>query len=395
MLPVGGDGTASAPQTLGQVSTASKRYPRRVGKRVSQVICSVLRSGNFRTMAFADPTAYSKGQINRAGNEVRAGDPSPEALHIINNWRASHAYILNTFQATLRNRTRGTNITVAQRLKRMRTIVSKLDRQPKMELARMDDLAGCRLIFPNHKTLSEFRKEVHRARFEHKIKNEVDKYDYIARPKADGYRGIHDIYEYKVKSLLGRDYNGLLLELQYRTIYQHAWATSVEIIGMITENQPKFHAGDERHIEFFRLASEIIARAYERSNSCYPDMKDSELVKEFRHLDKEIHILTVLKGLNRSTKEFRGRKNVILSFSAQGTLDLFTYVKGSDALRKYFQLEKLQNGADIVLVKGDTGADIRVAYKNYFSDPDDFVRYIEKGCAKLLAAKKPRSRSTH
>ena len=100
----------------------------------------------FRTMPFADPTAYSKGQINRAGNAVRVGNPSGDALDIINNWRASHAYILNTFQATLRNRTRTTGIAVAQRLKRMRTIVSKLDRQPKMELARMDDVAGCRLI---------------------------------------------------------------------------------------------------------------------------------------------------------------------------------------------------------------------------------------------------------
>jgi hypothetical protein len=83
-----------------------------------------------------------------------------------------------------------------------------------------------------------------------------------------------------------------------------------------------------------------------------------------------------------------GRKNVILSFSAQGTLDLFTYVKGADALRKYFQLEKLQTGADIVLVKGDTGADIRLAYKNYFSDPDDFVKYVERGCARLLTKRK-------
>lgn len=257
----------------------------------------------------------------------------------------------------------------------------------------MDDVAGCRLIFPSHKMLVAFRKELHRARFGHKLKNDTNKYDYITAPKSDGYRGIHDIYEYNVNSLLGRDYNGLLMELQYRTIYQHAWATSVEIIGMITENQPKFHAGDERHIEFFRLASEIIARVYERSNSCYPLLKDGELVRKFRRLDNEIHILTLLRGLNRSTTQMSGRKNVILSFSTEGTLDLFTYVKGADALKKYFQLEKLQTGADIVLVKGDTGADIRLAYKNYFSDPDDFVRYIESGCAKLLTKKKKRKRS--
>jgi putative GTP pyrophosphokinase len=338
-------------------------------------------------MPFADPTAYSKGQINRAGNEVRAGAPSPEALEIINNWRASHAYILNTFQATLRNRTRGTDIAVAQRLKRMRTIVSKLDRQARMELARMDDLAGCRVIFPNQRNLADFRRKFHRSRFEHKLRNDPLKYDYIVKPKADGYRGIHDIYEYNVGSAGGKPYNGLLLELQYRTVYQHAWATTVEIIGMITENQPKFHAGDERHIEFFRLASEIIARTYEHANSCYPALKDKELIKRFRKLDSEIHILRILKGLNTSAQQMGSRKNVILSLDATGKLDLFTYVKGTDAIRKYFQLEKLGTGADVVLVKGDTAADIRLSYKNYFSDPDDFLKYIEHGCAKLSPTK--------
>ena len=126
----------------------------------------------------------------------------------------------------------------------------------------MDDVAGCRLIFPGYRSLVAFRREIHRARFNHKLRNEVSKYDYIARPKPDGYRGIHDIYEYNVGSLLGRDYNGLLLELQYRTIYQHAWATSVEIIGMITENQPKFHAGDERHTRIFSVWQAKLLREF-------------------------------------------------------------------------------------------------------------------------------------
>jgi len=253
-----------------------------------------------------------------------------------------------------------------------------------MQLARMDDVAGCRLIFKNRKSLTEFRNKFFEARFGHKRKNEVDKYDYIANPKPDGYRGIHDIYEYNVGSETGQAYNGLLLELQYRTIYQHAWATTVEIIGMITENQPKFHAGDERHIEFFRLASEIIARAYENRSGCYPDVGSADLVRRFKTLEDEIHVLRILRGLNISTQKMGGRKNVILSVSIDGKLDLFTYAKGADAIRKYFQLEKLQNGADVVLVKGDTGADIRLSYKNYFSDPNDFLRYVEKGSSKLI-----------
>ncbi|MBN8934990.1 MAG: RelA/SpoT domain-containing protein [Rhizobiales bacterium] len=334
-------------------------------------------------MAFANPTAYSKGRINRAGEAARQGNASGQDMEVINNWRASHAYILNTFQATLRNRTRGTDIAVAQRLKRLRTLVNKLERLPRMQLSRMDDVAGCRLIFRSIRELTEFRNAVHKARFDHKLRNEVEKYDYIASPKPDGYRGIHDIYEYNVRSETGMAYNGLLLELQYRTIYQHAWATTVEIVGMITENQPKFHAGDQRHIEFFRLASEIIARTYERKSSCYPHIGNRELVRKFRELDREIRILQLLRGLNTSTEQMGGRKNVILSMSGAGQLSLFTYAKGTDALRKYFELEKLHGGADVVLVKADTGADIRLSYKNYFSDPADFLTYVNHGCNRL------------
>jgi hypothetical protein len=252
-----------------------------------------------------------------------------------------------------------------------------------MQLSRMDDVAGCRLIFKSIRDLTKFRDSIHKARFDHKLRNDAEKYNYIASPKSDGYRGIHDIYEYNVKSESGKAYNGLLLELQYRTIYQHAWATTVEIVGMITENQPKFHAGDERHIEFFRLASEIISRTYERRTSCYPDMSNRALVRRFRALDRDIHILQLLGGLNISTEQMGAKKNVILSMSGAGQLSLFTYVKGTDALRKYFELEKLHGGADVVLVKADTGADIRLSYKNYFSDPGDFLTYVNHGCVRL------------
>jgi len=66
----------------------------------------------------------------------------------------------------------GRRIEVAQRLKRRRTIIDKLRRYQGMQLARMDDIAGCRLIFPDIESLHKFRDQVHRARFNHVLKNE-------------------------------------------------------------------------------------------------------------------------------------------------------------------------------------------------------------------------------
>jgi hypothetical protein len=110
----------------------------------------------------------SKSRVSRAGAAVRRGDPSSEDLAVIDIWRAAHRPVLNTFQAILRIRARGANIVVAQRHKRKRTIFDKLNRLPRMELARMDDIAGCRLIFPTIEDLYAFRVKVHAARFKHK-----------------------------------------------------------------------------------------------------------------------------------------------------------------------------------------------------------------------------------
>lgn len=121
----------------------------------------------------------SKSRVNRAGDSVRKASESVDDLNVIDEWRSAHRPVLNTFQAILRNRTRGKEITVAQRHKRKRTIFDKLLRLPRMELSRMDDVAGCRLIFKNIEDLHAFRKDFHKARFSHIRKNQEDKYNYI------------------------------------------------------------------------------------------------------------------------------------------------------------------------------------------------------------------------
>ena len=122
-----------------------------------------------------------------------------------------------------------------------------------------NQVAGCRLIFKDIKTLTAFRADFHKARFNHARRNELDKYDYLKNPKETGYRGIHDVYEYNVKSEVGKDLAGLYLEIQYRTLVQHAWSTAVEVIGFITESQPKFQQGDHRYEKAIALSSEILA----------------------------------------------------------------------------------------------------------------------------------------
>ena len=327
----------------------------------------------------------SRQRVAKAGARIREGVATNEDIAVIDTWREAHRHVINSFQAMLRNRTRDTNIVVAQRHKRKRTIVDKLNRYPTMQLNRMDDVAGCRLIFDTIDDIHAFRESFHDARFNHKLRNVPDRYDYISHPKFSGYRGIHDIYEYDSTSMVGRDYKGLLLEVQYRTFPQHAWATCVELVGFLTENQPKFDRGEERIKMILRLSSEIIARSVENMKSSLPDLIDTEVVQKFLALDSELHFMSMLNKLNATDRTKSNHKNYILVFREKedDPVEIFAYPSATNALRALFALERDKPGLDAVLVKGDTAEDIREAFKNYFSDARNFIELIEAGCTKL------------
>jgi len=164
----------------------------------------------------------TKSRVRSAGKRIIKGTETLEDNMVLENFRGSHAYILNTFQANIRNHSRGKVKTVGQRLKRRNTILDKLRREPTMPLPAMHDIAGCRMVFENFDQLDAVRSSMHGARWRHSLTHDVDRYNYITAPKVTGYRGIHDVYEYKVNSAGGVPWNGLKIEIQYRTLPQHA-----------------------------------------------------------------------------------------------------------------------------------------------------------------------------
>jgi len=327
----------------------------------------------------------SRSRVNKAGRNIKNNTATQEDLDIIDTWRAAHRNVLNSFQAILRNRAkRNKGITIAQRLKRKSTIFNKLMRVNGIELSRMDDIAGCRIIFKNEKDLINFRRRMHHANFNHKLKNNIDKYNYIDNPKSSGYRGIHDIYEYDVKSFNGDSLKGLNIEIQYRTLAQHAWATANEVVGMITSQQTKFGEADANHMKQMALASEIIARAYENRRGYFSEMINSDVIKEFLNLDNVTGIIGKLRGASKIKKDASEKKNYILIFDADLQIKEFDYA--TDALKELFVLESKMPGVDIVFVKADSGKQMQQAFRNYFKDAKEFLRMIDDGCERLRAS---------
>ena len=146
-------------------------------------------------MAWAIPE-YSREEVDRAGKAF-AGLTDPDefdrALAIINNWRASHYFPLNTFATTLRRKAEHfPNAVVSQRIKRLRAIHYKLQRTKKpIVLSKMQDIGGCRVVLGHISQVEKFVKEYENSDLKHKI---IHQDNYIAVPKRSGYRGIHLIY---------------------------------------------------------------------------------------------------------------------------------------------------------------------------------------------------------
>lgn len=335
---------------------------------------------------------FSKGRVDRAGQRIGRPDEQPEDLIVLENWRASHANILNTFKTVLYNRAKDIDVQIAQRLKRRPTIIDKLKREPDMRLSRMHDIAGCRVIFDTIEDLYYFRNLIHTARFDHKRRGaEDDRWNYIENPKPSGYRGIHDVYTYHVEPKKGRagekqPWNGLLVEIQYRTSIQHAWATAVELAGFITENDPKFDRGNQEFIDFFKVCSEILSRGFEGSFSCLPDYTNQQIIDLFWDLETKTHMIRLFSEIRRSEGSINLNGASILIFRyepdlfSENQLEVRNFETVNQAILEYNRLEEiLSDKADIVLVGSRSGESIKSAYRNYFSDAQEFISLIQKG----------------
>ena len=340
-------------------------------------------------VSFVRPN-YSKSRVRSAGKRIVKGLANPEDGAVLENFRGSHAYILNTFQANIRNHSRGIAQSVGQRLKRRNTIIDKLQREPSMPLPTMHDIAGCRMIFKDLSDLQHARDSMHGARWRHSLTHEIDKYDYIKSPKNTGYRGIHDVYEYHVNSVGGIPWNGLKLEIQYRTLPQHAWATAVEVADLITSNRIKFADATQHYLRYFQLSSEIIARTAENSASCCKHLSDEELKNEFLTADRRLGLLQTFDNLRgTSSKGLKFRRNTLLIFrfdlpEGEDALEVRTYENVNRAIEAYDELEKeFGSDADIVLVRGESEENIRDAFRNYFSDARAFVDMMRNGISVL------------
>lgn len=360
------------------------------------------------------PLTRSKKEIDRAGSAIRHcanGSDRLNAIKAIQGFREFHLYPLMLIKNHLvrtSDKLRGKK-NVARRLKRLDTIIDKLERATldgenvnQIKLTRMQDIAGCRAIVEDLDMLKELQRRLEKSRSVHKI---VAIKDYLT-PKKSGYGGVHLIYSCYEKSLNDHDWKKAKVEVQLRTELQHAWATSLEIIDTLERiNLKTSHVGHEDWREFFSLAGKLVAH---KEGACIikDDLELEELRLRLGFLVIKLDVVTKLTKyslairvieINEIKKTFKSSHGMFLlkvymrteegDFDESGMEVVIEHFKMKDSsigLQKLNQAD-LDPKVDIsIFVEASSINSLKQAYPNYFGSTYDFCNFLNEQCNKII-----------
>lgn len=341
----------------------------------------------MRTDTFQLP---SKKSVRKAGISLRDGVDDEKTRKIISEWRSAHSYPINTIQALIRKKIREgkfSSTLIAQRLKRLASIQTKLQRFSDMCLDRMQDLGGIRVIFPDMVDLRRFYSLLQRSNVKHQFVEPP--HDYIACPKKDGYRSFHQVIKYESKRF--PNLNGLCIELQLRTKLQHAWATAVETLGIIENTSFKTGCGSVEYKRFFKLCSALFSiEEKEPILEEYRNFDKETIVNEFKSLDAKLNVLSKLdnivvasKNIEGNTKFEKGGYQVLVTDAQQKVVSLVQFTKNQlNEAQLYYSAQeretKDQSEKSVVMISVSSLHDLKQAYPNYFLDTKYFLEKLKK-----------------
>ena len=330
----------------------------------------------------------SKKSVTKAGNILLGrldGDKST-AHEIVSRWRLAHAIPMHTIGDFLRRHAKEyPQAIVARRLKRLPTILDKLERFPEMALHRMQDVGGVRVILKNVSDAYSLHEElINGKRFKHQVLLPPD--DYIKEPKEDGYRGIHQVVRYHTDE--HPELEGLQIEIQFRTKLQHAWATAVETYGILGRQSYKEWDIGSYNKRFFQLVSAAFARHEKKvTHPDFESMTDKELFDEIEQLNNDYSIIKKLqstliaaKNIHNSNKGDSDYQLLELDYSKR-ILSVITFTEAQleDAENLYRDIEARNDpNVDVVLISVGALKKVKKAYPNYFLDGREFVKSYTK-----------------
>ncbi len=318
----------------------------------------------------------SKRNLNRIGKLIRLRHNDEEylaAIAILNRWREQHILPMDYYfdvcnDISASSAYKGT--VVAERLKRLPTIIDKLDRFPHMHLYDMQDIGGVRVILKDVQHLMSFDEEVCM------LPTLKSSKDYLTKPKASGYRGRHLIFKYE----------NMLIEVQLRTHLEHLWATSVETVDIIRGTSLKTTHSNSYWQKFFELASS--AFAYIEDLPMLPQHRNwgiSRLCDEIKTMMEKYPIENSLETFATTYDVVKNHEHgedsyyAVVTFNSRNNETVVAYYSEDqyqDAVHRYEELEKVAYNNNVLVSVSDLKK-LRDAYPNYFKDISMFRDIIK------------------
>ncbi|MGS0741233.1 RelA/SpoT domain-containing protein [Glaciimonas sp. GG7] len=350
---------------------------------------------------------YSGKAVARAGEKlvdeelIKRTEEYSAAMDVLSYWRFSHEKPLDVAFNMLQKITNGIDKSAifAKRLKRYVSIVSKLRRFDQMKLKNMQDIGGCRAIVKNEKKLRQIVKELRKQSSFKNSEGKIRAKDYIKYPKEDGYRGYH---------LIGQFSDGYSdkrsIEFQVRTVLQHDWATTLEIVDLFTGQALKSNRGEADWKNFFRHVSKQFSImegihlfdalddhkkfvTYQELVFQRPDLIES--CRDAQKFCKNLGVVNTLQAYAQSLKVIDDRLNEmpingyalieVDTPKKQVSSTLFSDDMNAEAEERYTKAEKAaatSKGLVIALVSTTAVGGLKEAYPNYFADSTEFVKYL-------------------
>lgn len=351
------------------------------------------------SMEWAKPR-YTREQVNSAARDILAYKPGDgydfvrfnayiSALPVVNNWRTSHNYPLNTFQVALRRYAREVCRAplVAQRTKRLKSIELKLRLQEDMKLTQMQDIGGCRAVVTSVPEVNHLATKFALANLKHEVAT-MD--DYIAKPRLSGYRGVHLVYKYFSDKKKTSVYNDLKIEIQLRSQFQHAWATAVETVSAFTKQALKSSIGEPEWLRFFALMGTEISILEKTAPVPKTPTEATILRKEIGDLAGQLDVGNKLIAYRNALRilgseaSLKGAHLYLLVLDpTKDVLSITGFMARQRQLasEKYLEAErKVRENpkTDAVLVSVSSVTALRRAYPNYFADTRVFLQLLDQ-----------------
>ncbi|MBQ3576771.1 MAG: RelA/SpoT domain-containing protein [Coprobacter sp.] len=308
---------------------------------------------------------YSNNDYDKLGDRIRnnplnISDDDYEMLqHLRLSYKSSMSLIFNYIEKVAHRIDH--NCVCTYRIKRIESIVSKLDRFPTMRVNRAEDIAGCRCILSTeeqvYKLYNYIIKNSKKIPFE--IKGKIN--DYIQTTPKSGYKSIH-----LNVSLKGENKR---IEIQIRSVEHHNWATLVEITDLLFNLKIK-EVGESSNSQLFKLHL-LLSKPQEEIS-----LKDinyiTDTIIEYKYIQKlgDIFANNYIDVRNHwNSLKLQNNHFFLISTGQDGVPEISGFKDFDTAEACYFErFINNKSNKNIVLthLRRTNFAKISVAYSNYF-----------------------------